>query len=93
MRHLHSFVDRARHNGVRLWQTARHYGRIADRYVQGAAHIYGHAIQPGLRAAGVDTGELDSKLLKAHDLYSQFQSNVKEGVQVADKIAAHLRHY
>ena len=93
MRHLQHFVNRARHTGVHVWQTARHYGRIADRYVQSAAHLYGTAIQPGLRAAGVDTGEMDSKLLKAHDLYSMFQSNIKEGVQVGDKIAAHLRHY
>lgn len=93
MRHLQHFVNRARHNGVHAWQTARHYGRIADRYVQHAVHIYGHAIQPGLRAAGVNTSDFDSKLLNAHDLYSQFQDNVKSGIQVGDKIAAHLRHY
>ncbi len=93
MRQLHDFAHRARHTGVHLWRTARHYGRIVDRYVQNAAYIYGSAIQPGLSAAGVHTGDIDSKLLKTYDVYSQFRDNLKDGVQLGDSLAAHLRHY
>ncbi len=93
MRQLHSFVHSARHSGVRMWNSARHYGRIMDRYVQGAAHIYGSAIQPGLRAAGVHTGDVDAKLMKGYDLYSRFKENVGDGVRLGDNLAAHLRHY
>ncbi len=93
MRHLHNFVHGAHRDAVRMWTSARHYGRIVDRYVQGAAHIYGSAIQPGLRAAGVDTRDVDSTLLKSYDNYSQFKSNIDSGVRLGDNMAAHLRHY
>jgi len=93
MRHLNNIVNGARHNAVRMWTSARHYGRLVDRYVQGAAHLYGSAIQPGLRAAGVDTRDVDSTLLKSYDLYSQFKGNIDSGVRLGDNMAAHLRHY
>ncbi len=93
MRHLNNIVNGARHNAVRMWTSARHYGRLVDRYVQGAAHLYGSAIQPGLRAAGVDTRDADSTLLKSYDLYSQFKGNIDSGVRLGDSMAAHLRHY
>ena len=100
MRHLEGYARQAsRHvgnfarQGAIAWHTARHYGRIVDRYVNSAADLYGSAIQPGLRKAGVDTSNLDKTLLKSYDYYSQTKKALGEGAQMADHIAGHMRHY
>ena len=88
-RHVGNFARQ----GAMAWHTARHYGRIVDRYVNSAADLYGKAIQPGLQKAGVDTSSLDSKLLKSYDYYSQATKALGDGAQMAEHIAGHMRHY
>ena len=93
MRHLHAFAEKARHHGVHAWRTARHYGRIADRYISGAAQLYGTAIQPGLRAAGVDTRELDANLMSMHQAYKKVSTSAKDGLKLGDEVASHFAQY
>ena len=56
-----------------------------------AAHLYGHAVQPGLRALGVDTRQADRHLKAGYDSYNLLKTQVEAGVRVADGIAAHVR--
>ena len=90
MRHTH-FIGRVRHHGLAWWHTARHFGKELDRHVHGAARLYASAIQPGLRAAGVDTREVDRNLSKGYGLYNQMMDNMEAGIRVGDGVAAHLR--
>ncbi len=76
---------------MRMWRTARHVGSELDRHINTAAYIYGAAIQPGLRAAGVDTRHADKHLKQSYDLYSRYAENVRDGVNVMEGIAANLR--
>ena len=90
MRHLGAFANNVRHQGLRMWRTARHIGSELDRHIHTAASIYG-AIQPGLRAAGIDTRHADKQLKTGYDLYSRYAENVRDGVDVIDGIAGNLR--
>ena len=74
-----------------MWRTARHVGSELDRHINTAAYLYGAAIQPGLRAAGVDTRHADKHLKTGYDLYNRYAENVRDGVDVMDGIAGHLR--
>ena len=91
MRHLGAWAHNIRHHGARMWNRARHVGSELDRHIHTAAHIYGAAIQPGLRLAGVDTRGADRHLRRSYDLYNRYAANVRDGVDVVDGIAAHLR--
>ena len=91
MRHLGAFAHNVRHDGMQLWRKARHVGSELDRHINTAAYLYGTAIQPGLRAAGVDTRHADKHLKHGYDLYSQYANNIRDGVDVIDNIAGHLR--
>ena len=76
---------------MRMWRTARHVGSELDRHINTAAYLYGAAIQPGLHAAGIDTRSADKHLKTGYDLYSRYANNVRDGVDVVDGIAGHLR--
>ncbi len=76
---------------MRMWRTARHVGSELDRHINTAAYLYGAAIQPGLRAAGVDTRHADKHLKTGYELYNRYAENVRDGVDVMDGIAGHLR--
>ena len=91
MRHLGAWANNVRHHGMRMWNKARHIGSELDRHINSAAYLYAHAIQPGLRAAGVDTRQADKHLKQSYDLYSRYAENVRDGVDVMDGIAAKLR--
>ena len=92
MRHTPlGWSQRVRHHGMQLWHTARHVGSELDRHIQTAAYLYGRAIQPGLRAAGVDTREVDKHLITGYGHYSKLRENLNDGVQVIDGVAHHLR--
>ena len=64
---------------------------MADHAVHNAAHLYSHAIQPGLRQAGIDTREADQYLKNSYDHYSLYSNAINSGVNAADGIAASLR--
>ena len=91
MRHLRAWGHNVRHHGTRLWIRARHVGSELDRHINTAAYLYAAAVQPGLRAAGVDTRQADKHLKTGYDLYSRYAENVRDGVDVMDGIAANLR--
>ena len=76
---------------MQMWHTARHVGSELDRHIQTAAYLYGRAIQPGLRAAGVDTREVDKNLMTGYGHYSKLRENLNDGIQVIDGVAAHVR--
>ena len=76
---------------MRMYQTARHYGSMADRGIRTAAYIYGQAIQPALRDVGVNTGKADRYLKTSYDHYNLYSDAIKSGVNVVDGIAANLR--
>ena len=87
----HTFSQRVRHHGMQMWHTARHVGSELDRHIQTAAYLYGRAIQPGLRAAGVDTREVDKHLMKGYGHYTKLQENLNDGVQIVDGVMHHMR--
>ena len=76
---------------MRMYHTARHYKTMADHAVHNAAHLYAHAIQPGLRQAGVDTRQADFFLKNSYDQYSLYSNAINSGINVADGVAANLR--
>ena len=76
---------------MQMWTQARHVGAEFDRHINSAAYLYAHAIQPGLRVAGVDTRQADKYLSTGYDLYSRYAENVRDGVDVMDGIASNLR--
>ena len=76
---------------MQMWTQARHVGAEFDRHINSAAYLYAHAIQPGLRAAGVDTRQADKHLKQSYDLYSRCAENFRDGVDMMDGIAANLR--
>ena len=86
----HTFNRLARH-GMRMYQTAKHYGSMADRSIRAAAYLYGEAIQPALRDAGVNTRKADSFLKNTYDHYNLYSNAVQSGVNVVDGVAANLR--
>ena len=55
--------------------------------------MYGTAIQPGLRAAGVDTRELDANLMSMHQAYKKVSSSAKDGLKLGDEFASHFAQY
>ena len=86
----HTFNRLARH-GMRMYQTARHYGSMADRGIRTAAYLYGQAIQPALRDAGVHTPKADSLLKNSYDHYNMYANAIQSGINVVDGVAANLR--
>ena len=76
---------------MKMYHHARHYKTVADNAIHNAAHLYSHAIQPGLRQAGIDTREADKFLKNSYDHYSLYSNAINSGIQVSDGIAAHLR--
>ena len=88
MRHL---VRKAVRHGVQLYRTMRHHASVWDGRIQAAAHLYGSVLQPALRMQGVDTRQLDRTLKVGYDHYNTMASNVRDGVDVVDGLARHLR--
>ena len=91
MRHLSAHMYRGMRHGAALWAKARHVGRQLDHHIHFAARLYATAIQPGLRAAGVDTRGADRQLKAAYDHYDLLSQQSQAGLRVADGIAAHVR--
>ena len=79
------------HRGAHLWRRAGHMGKQLDRGIHNAAYLRLHAIQPGLWAAGVDTRHMDQKLNTNYGHYNKLPENMRNGIEVMDGIAAHLR--
>ena len=88
MRHL---ANKAVRHGIQLYRTMRHHASVWDGRIQAAAHIYGSVLQPALRMQGVDTRQIDRSLKVGYDHYSTMASNVRDGVDVFDGLARHLR--
>ena len=74
-----------------MWRHAMHIGTEINRNVHGAAHVYSRAVQPGLRALGVDTSKIDKELKGGYDLYNQYASLLNDGSTIVDGIARNLR--
>ena len=64
---------------------------MADRGIRTAAYLYGHAIQPALRDAGVNTSKADSLLKNSYDHYNLYANTIQLGINVVDGVAANLR--
>ena len=88
MRHT---LNRLARHGMKMYHTARHYKAMADHAVHNAAHLYSHAIQPGLRQAGIDTKGADTFLKNSYDHYSLYSNAINSGIDVAHGISANLR--
>ena len=86
----HTFNRLARH-GMRMYQTAKHYGSMADRGIRTAAYLYGQAIQPALRDAGVNTRKADMFLKNSYDHYNLYSDARNSGLNVVESVASHLR--
>ena len=91
MRHFGATMYRGMRHGAALYAKARHVGRQVDHHIRFAARMYATAIQPGLRAAGVDTRGADRTLKAAHDHYGMLKEQTQAGIRVADGVAAHVR--
>ena len=76
---------------MRMYQTAKHCGSMADRGIRTAAHIYGQAIQPALRDAGINTSRADGMLKNSYDHYTLYANAIQSGINVVDGVAANLR--
>ena len=87
----HAWGNRLKHTSRQVWRTARHVGSELDRNIEQAAFLYGNVIQPVLRAANVDTREVDKKLMTGYGHYSKLRENLNDGIQVIDNVAAHIR--
>ena len=90
MRLAPHFYRAARH-GAGIYRQARNMGRQFDAYVGLAHRTYATVIQPGLRAGGYDTRELDRQLVSAHSHYSMVKEASAAGLRIADGLAAHSR--
>ena len=90
MRHFGATMYRGLRHGAAMYAQARHVGRQVDHHIRFAARMYATAIQPGLRAAGVDTRGADKQLKAAYDHYELLSQQSQAGVRVADGIAAHV---
>ena len=88
MRHT---INRAVRHGVQLYRTMRHHASVWDGRIQAAAHLYGNVLQPALRMQGVDTRQIDRSLKVGYDHYNTMASNVRDGIDVVDGVARHLR--
>jgi hypothetical protein len=88
MRLAPHFYRAARH-GAGLYRQARNMGRQFDAYVGLAHRTYATVIQPGLRAGGYDTREMDRQLVSAHSHYSMVKEASQAGLRIADGLAAH----
>ena len=84
-------MSRIARHGMRMYHKARHYGTMADRGIRTAAYLYGHAIQPALRDAGVNTSKADSLLKNSYDHYNLYANTIQLGINVVDGVAANLR--
>ena len=84
-------VHKAVRHGVQFYRAMRHHASVWDGRIQAAAHLYGSAIQPALRAAGVDTRQVDRTLKSGYDHYDLYAQNARDGIRVVDGIAANLR--
>ena len=69
----------------------RHHASVWEGRIQAAAHLYGSVLQPALRMQGVDTRQSDRTLRVSYDHYNTMASNVRDGVDVIDGVARHLR--
>ena len=87
---IHTLNRIARH-GMQIYQKAKHYGSMADRGIRTAAYIYGQAIQPALKDAGVNTQKADKFLKSGYDHYNLYSDAINSGVNVVDGIVANLR--
>ena len=88
MRHT---INRAVRHGVQLYRTMRHHASVWDGRIQAAAHLYGSVLQPALRMHGVDTRQLDRTLKVGYDHYEQYAQSARDGIDVIDGMARHLR--
>ena len=64
---------------------------MADRGIRTAAYLYGQAIQPALRDAGVNTQKADSFLKNSYDHHNVYSNAIQSGINVVDSVAANLR--
>ena len=86
----HTFNRLARH-GMQMYQKAKHYGSMADRGIRTAAYLYGQAIQPALRDAGMNAQKADIFLKNNYDHYNMYANAMQSGINVVDGVAANLR--
>ena len=87
MRHI---VNKAVRHGVQLYRSMRHHASVWDGRIQAAAHLYS-AVSPVLRMHGLDTRQLDRTLKAGYHHYESYAQNARDGIQVLDGVAAHLR--
>ena len=91
MRHsYHQHLNRVRHQGIAMWNTARHMGSYIDRHVHFAARAYNQAIGPALRSAGFDTRAADSLLSQNYSIFNQYAQVLNDGASVVQGIAQNL---
>ena len=84
-------LNRIARHGMQIYQKAKHYGSIADRGIRTAAYIYGQAIQPALKDAGLNAQKANKYLKNGYDHYNFYSDAINSGVNVVDGIAAILR--
>ncbi len=91
MRHsYHHHLNRVRHQGIVMWNTARHAGSLINRHITFAATAYNQAIGPALRFAGFDTRAPDSLLSQNYSTYNQYATALNDGADLVQGIARHL---
>ncbi len=77
---------------MRLHRHVKHVAHEIDRGVLTATRFYGEALQPALRAAGYDTRDADSRLLKVHSEYGALRDKLEQGFKVGDGVIAHMHN-
>ena len=86
----HTFNRLAR-DGMRMYQTASHYGSMADRSIRTAAYLYRQAIPRALRDGGVNTQKADRFMKNIYDHYELYSNAVQSEINIVDGVAANLR--
>ena len=76
--------------GFRLYRRVKHVAGELDHGIQTAARFYGSALQPALRAAGVDTREADKHLMGSYSGYRELKDRLDQGFRVGDGVVAAL---
>ena len=86
-----NLLNRLTRHGMQFYHKATHYGTMVDRRIRAAAQIYGQAIQPAVRDAGINTRDADKFLKSSFDHYNLYSNAIQSGVNVVDGVAANLR--
>ena len=77
---------------MRLYRHVKHVANEIDRGVLSATRFYGEALRPALLAAGYDTRDTDSRLLKVHSEYGAVRDRLEQGFRVGDGVIAHMHN-